>query len=189
MNNTGSALFNLSPKFYPNFRQKFLYFQNEPWFHLRVHLHPLHPLILGLPKCTLAFILGVHLHLLHPPWIRAWLKVLLVSRLLMGWKLQIRGYKFVNLIVFEKCALPAIMVKFFWSWLSKVGAGLVHSDHGFYSHGHLWLKICPEKNCQLITASLLKWTSVFRVQPLTKFSYQSTSHLRSCPTSVRPKRP
>ena len=131
MNNTGSALFNLSPKFYPNFRQKFLYFQNEPWFHLRVHLHPLHPLILGLPKCTLAFILGVHLHLLHPPWIRAWLKVLLVSRLLMGWKLQIRGYKFVNLIVFEKCALPAIMVKFFWSWLSKVGAGLVHSDHGF----------------------------------------------------------
>ena len=154
MNNTGSALFNLSPKFYPNFRQKFLYFQNEPWFHLRVHLHPLHPLILGLPKCTLAFILGVHLHLLHPPWIRAWLKVLLVSRLLMGWKLQIRGYKFVNLIVFEKCALPAIMVKFFWSWLSKVGAGLVHSDHGFYSHGHLWLKICPEKNCQLITARL-----------------------------------
>ena len=131
MNNTGSALFNLSPKFYSNFRQKFLYFQNEPWFHLRVHLHPLHPLILGLPKCTLAFILGVHLHLLHPPWIRAWLKVLLVSRLLMGWKLQIRGYKFVNLIVFEKCALPAIMVKFFWSWLSKVGAGLVHSDHGF----------------------------------------------------------
>ena len=137
MNNTGSALFNLSPKFYPNFRQKFLYFQNEPWFHLRVHLHPLHPLILGLPKCTLAFILGVHLHLLHPPWIRAWLKVLLVSRLLMGWKLQIRGYKFVNLIVFEKCALPAIMVKFFGAGFLKLERVWFTPITVFYSHGQI----------------------------------------------------